>query len=206
MEEIFGAENLSQNKMFANTFSHLLLVNNGGVFTVSDLPWNAQIGPITGILAIDVDANGFDDLVCIGNNSYTRVTHGPDDAQNGMILLNSANGMKVSGGVSNGFYVPGDGRGLVWYEKANQKLGIAASQNNDYVKLFDPIADMKFLRAPSNAVKATLILKDGTKKSSYIGRGSGYYSSKTPGIVINKMVKSVIWTDKNGKDISSSNI
>jgi hypothetical protein len=40
-----------------------LLVNNGGVFTVSDLPWNAQIGPITGILAIDVDANGFDDLV-----------------------------------------------------------------------------------------------------------------------------------------------
>lgn len=205
MEEIFGAENLSQNKMFANTFSHLLLVNNGGVFTVSDLPWNAQIGPITGILAIDVDANGFDDLVCIGNNSYTRVTHGPDDAQNGMILLNSSNGMTVSGGVGNGFYVPGDGRGLVWYEKANQKLGIAASQNNDFVKLFDPNAEMKFLRAPSNAVNATLILKDGTKKSSYIGRGSGYYSSKTPGIVINKLVKSVIWTDKNGKDISSSN-
>ena len=206
MEEIFGAENLSQSKMFANTFSHLVLVNNGGVFTVSDLPWESQVGPITGIIALDVDANGFDDLICIGNNGYTRVTHGPDDAQNGMIILNSGSDLSVNRGIDNGFYVPGDGRGLVWFQKSNQKMGLAAAQNNDFVKIFEPKKPLKFVKAPKNAVKAYSMMVDGTKKCNYIGMGSGYYSGKTPGVILNESVKSVIWVDKNGKEMSKIGI
>ncbi len=198
MTEIFGEPNLSQNKMFANEFSHLLLTNNGNGFAVSKLPFEANIGPITGMMTIDVNGDGFDDIVGTGNNRYSRVTHGPDDALNGFVLLNNNGKLSFKNGPHVGFNVPGDGRAIVSLP-VNNSIQIVASQNNASPKTFKLKNNTTFIKAPKGAVKSILTLTNGKTKQCYIGYGGGYLSGRYPGVYLNKSVKSVQFYNSKGQ-------
>ena len=52
--EIFGKDNMEQNKVFANDFTSLLLTNNNGIFRATPLPRIAQLGPVFGIDSVEL--------------------------------------------------------------------------------------------------------------------------------------------------------
>jgi hypothetical protein len=204
IDQIFDVENLKKNSLKASEFSNLLLRNNGGTFSIEHLPNIAQAGPIYGMLACDVDGNGFQDIVCIGNNFSTRVQHGKDDAFNGFVLLNNNGQLTYSNGVTNGFYVPGDGKSLVWLPGKNSGLTLVASQNKDKSLLFrSKKKNMKFVQAPKGSVYAKVQLKSGKTRVECTGFGSGYISGSVPGVWVNEQVTGVQFVMANGKTTSA---
>lgn len=198
MLDIFGEENLNQSKMFANEFQHLLLLNNGGAFTVSPLPFESQMGPINGMQVCDINQDGYDDILCIGNNSYTRVTHGPDDAMNGGVLLNNKGTFSWKNGSDVGFYVPGDGRALGWVNQPNNDIRFIATQNNAKAKVFKPAKSFKYVKTPTRAIAAVCEMADGGKKKVYLGYGNGYLTSSFPGVLSNSSIKQIVFYDNKG--------
>lgn len=190
---------MKQHKLFANDFSHLLAVNNGGTFTMTALPWLSQSAPIFGMAAMDVNSDGYDDILCIGNNSYNRVTHGPDDALNGCILINKAGLLSYSDGLENGFYVPHDGRSLITFSNAQREISLVASENNRTVKVFKATGKLSSVKPPKGAVSAVVELVSGQKKVVYIGYGSGYLSGSSPAVIQNSSTKSIIFYNNKGQ-------
>lgn len=177
----------------------MLVVNNGGTFSVTPLPQNAQSAPIYGLAASDVNGDGYDDIIGIGNNSYNRVTHGPDDALNGFVLINHAGVLTYTDGLENGFYVPNDGRSIVSFRNGQNEIAYVASVNNKNAKVFKGGNKNTGVKPPKGAVYASVELMNGQNKSAYIGYGSGYISGSSPVVERTKSVKTIIFYNNRGQ-------
>ncbi len=76
-----------------DSFASLYLQNNGdGTFTAVPLPTLAQISPIRGIVAHDVDGDGNLDLIVAGNFTEMEPNTTPPDAGNGLWLRGDGRG------------------------------------------------------------------------------------------------------------------
>jgi len=112
INDIIPAQKLSALKpLKANTFSTIILKNTGDGFVVEQLPVEAQCAPTFTIYCVDVNKDGYDDLLLFGNNNFNRIRIGRLDANHGMLFLNNGKG-KFSYVPQNksGFNVRGDVR------------------------------------------------------------------------------------------------
>ncbi|HVH66801.1 MAG TPA: VCBS repeat-containing protein [Gemmatimonadales bacterium] len=113
--QMFGPSQLQQALHYqADTFASVYLQNNGnGTFSVSALPTLAQIAPIRGILADDVDGDGNLDLVVAGNLDDTEPNTAPADAGNGLWLRGDGQGhFTAIPALESGFLAPRHVTGL----------------------------------------------------------------------------------------------
>ena len=94
VEQLFGAPQLRRALHYqTDTFASVSLQNNGdGTFTSVRLPNPAQIAPIRGIIAHDVDGDGNLDLIVAGNLYETEPNTPPGDAGNGLWLKGDGQG------------------------------------------------------------------------------------------------------------------
>ena len=94
VDQLFGADALKRALHYqADTFASLYLQNNGnGTFTVERLPNLAQLSPIRGIVARDVDGDGNLDLIVAGNLTEMEPNTTPPDAGNGLWLKGDGKG------------------------------------------------------------------------------------------------------------------
>ncbi len=94
MVQLFGAAQLRRALHYqTDTFASLYLQNNGnGRFTSVPLPNLAQLAPIRGIIAHDVDGDGNLDLIVAGNMDNTEPNTPPADAGNGLWLKGDGRG------------------------------------------------------------------------------------------------------------------
>jgi hypothetical protein len=94
MRQLFSAAQLREAlRLQADTFASMYLRNDGGGrFSASPLPNLAQISPIKGIVADDVDADGHLDLVLVGNIYDTEPNTPRADAGNGLWLRGNGKG------------------------------------------------------------------------------------------------------------------
>jgi hypothetical protein len=92
--QIFSSSQLQQAVHYqADTFASAYLQNNGdGTFTPFPLPNLAQISPINGIIAHDVDGDGNLDLIVAGNLYYAEPNTPRADAGNGLWLRGDGRG------------------------------------------------------------------------------------------------------------------
>ncbi len=109
VEQLFGSEPLRRALHYqTDTFASLYLQNNGnGTFTPVRLPNLAQISPIRGIVAHDVDGDGNLDLIVAGNFTEMEPNTTPPDAGNGLWLRGDGRGHFVS-------TAPALGRAAYW--------------------------------------------------------------------------------------------
>jgi hypothetical protein len=80
VDEIFPAEQLAKAKRYAATelASGIYYQKADKTFEFKPLPSMAQISPINGIVARDLDGDGVvTDLYCVGNNLRARALDGP---------------------------------------------------------------------------------------------------------------------------------
>lgn len=110
LEDIYGEELLEAYKKEVNEFRSLLLVNRGnGLFDITPLPIEGQMAPLLDCEAMDLNNDGMEDLILVGNIYNTEVETPRLDAGSGLVLYANGNaGYKYERGFQTGFYVGGN--------------------------------------------------------------------------------------------------
>jgi hypothetical protein len=123
----------------ANTFKSVVLVNDGNAhYILKPLPAEAQVSCLFGMIAQDVNADGNIDLILNGNDFGNEVFIGRYDALNGLVLIGDGHGnFRALKSRESGIYIPGNGRMLTRYRRANGKMAILATQHNGSMRFFE---------------------------------------------------------------------
>lgn len=160
-------------------------------FEVHALPAAAQLGPVYGITARDIDGDGWTDLVLTGNEFSMAAYLGRQDALNGLVLLNKGKqGFNSLSIAESGFYTPASGRALVELMVQNQPA-VAAGQNRDMLKLFrSNNKNQSVIRLAPNETHAIVYLKDGSKRKEEYAFGQGFLSQSSRFISLNTFIVS----------------
>lgn len=101
-----------------------------GTFAAHELPLEAQVAPIQGILPGDVDGDGAIDLLLVGNSFETEVETGRFDAFNGLLLRGTGAGWRPVHPTESGFFFPANGRYLARLRRADGSSLIVAAGND----------------------------------------------------------------------------
>jgi hypothetical protein len=100
------------------------------------LPPLAQIAPINGIVADDLNGDGNLDVLMVGNDFGNEVFFGRHDAFTGLALLGDGkNNFTIVKTDTSKFYVPGDAKALVKLSGSKRDL-VIASRNRNTIKAF----------------------------------------------------------------------
>jgi len=138
MRQILSEAQLKQAVHYqVDTFASMYLHNDGnGTFSSSALPNLAQIAPIKGIIAHDVDGDGHLDLVVAGNLYDAEANTPRADAGNGLWLRGDGQGRftPVSPRES-GFLAPLNVTGLALIKTPGGKAVVVAN-NGDSLRVF----------------------------------------------------------------------
>jgi len=121
----------------AYTFASSLVRNDGGGrFTLVPLPREAQLAPVYGLLAADVDRDGHADLVLGGNFDGFKPEIGRAAASYGLVLRGDGRGgFTPVRAAESGFFVPGQTRDIRRVRTPGGDLYVVA-RNDDHPLLF----------------------------------------------------------------------
>jgi len=112
--EILPEEKIEGSVVYEiSSFESILLINDNGKLIAKSLPNEAQIAPIKSALVIDVNKDGYKDIITVGNHYGVEVETVRYDAGYGTVLLgNGENDFSFMPAGKSGFYVPRDSRDL----------------------------------------------------------------------------------------------
>ena len=105
---------------------------------VHELPAMAQVSAMNGMQVIDINQDGFLDVLFVGNNYGNEVSTGRYDASNGGVLLGDGKG-KFRYQQNSGLFVPNDAKSLVSIQLGKDQLGFIALQNRGAMHVFKPV-------------------------------------------------------------------
>lgn len=115
LEDVYGPRLEGALKLEVNNFASVIMKLNTetGKFETWELPRMAQISPVNGIVAIDLNGDNLKDLVLGGNLYQSEVETGRADAGNGLVLINQGNlEFKALTVNESGLYIPEDVKSL----------------------------------------------------------------------------------------------
>jgi enediyne biosynthesis protein E4 len=94
--------------------SGIFLSQSDGAFRFAPLPWEAQLFPVFGLVAGDLDGDGLADLALVGNSSAPASEIGPfDGGLSALLVGDGRGGLRALSTRESGLVVAGDGRALV---------------------------------------------------------------------------------------------
>ncbi len=184
----------------ANNLQSSYINNLGnGKFEIKALPIQAQFAPLYGMVAEDVDGDGYLDVIITGNDFGTEVGAGRYDALNGLILKGDGKGsFKPLTIQQAGIYIPGDGKALVALRSVNNSLLIAGSQNKSSLKLFSAKATGNVLPLLPDDHYVNITYLNGSKRKQEVYFGSSFLSQSANLIITNSnMQKIEVTNSKN---------
>jgi len=162
------------------------------------LPAEAQFAPIFGIVATDVNGDGFVDFLLNGNEFSMAPGLGRSDALNGLLLLGNGKGnFRPLSVLESGIYIPGNGKAAVQLN-VNGKLTFAASQNRGHLKLFKSRENTEFFKPAGNDRSAIVEYKNGQIRKEEFFYGSSFLSQSSRLLNLSPNVKSVTVFDNKG--------
>lgn len=138
IQELFDKEVLSQATVKeATLFGSVVAINQGnGSFDIRPLPMEAQLSSIRAIQLIDVNSDGLNDLILLGNDSDYTPQYSRSDANHGLLLINLGAGRykSVSSNVS-GIKIKGDVRDVSLLRIGGEDQVIVAINNSTPILL-----------------------------------------------------------------------
>ncbi|GAB2570813.1 CRTAC1 family protein [Spirosoma areae] len=176
-------------KLSANYLMSSFIENKGNgrsgapQFEVKPLPVVAQAAPIFGMLAQDVDGDGNEDAILLGNEHGSDLVAGRMDAFNGLVLKGNGKGEFVPLPMSQtGFYVPGNAKALVSFPDPKGRLQIAATENRGPLRVFAVQQPQTFSPVDARTTAVTVRLKNGRTRRQEIPFGTSFYSQSARGV------------------------
>ncbi|WP_265241554.1 VCBS repeat-containing protein [Muriicola sp. Z0-33] len=180
-----------------------------GKFKMHALPVEAQLAPVYGTLATDLDNDGFTDLLLVGNDYGMEVQQGRADAFSGLVLKNTGNKSFSPETLEHShFFVPGDAKALVALDRKDKNPLYIASQNNDSLRVFETIKAIKqeVIRLRNNEVKAQMVFKDGGMSLQEFYWGDSFQSQSSRTISAGERIKEIRFFDNSGKETRTVSI
>jgi hypothetical protein len=188
-------------RLKATTLQSCFLRNDGnGHFTIIPLPNLAQISVINGMVVDDFDGDGNLDVLINGNDFGTSIGIGRYDASYGLLLKgDGSGGFTPLSLIESGICIPGNGKALVKLRDAAGHYLVAASQNKDFLKLYQLQQPSGMIPVMPNEVSALIHYKNGKTQKEEIYYGSSFLSQSARFIRTNPAMSSVTVTDSQGR-------
>jgi hypothetical protein len=123
-----------------NTMATTIWKNQNGKFIPEELPVEAQLSPVFGMEAVDLNGDQQLDLILIGNSYETRIELGWEDASNGVILMNNGKG-KMEAHANGGWFTPNNAKSLARI-RVNDKLVYLVGNNHEKLQAFEYKGDV----------------------------------------------------------------
>jgi len=201
MSQVFTPDELNSSlKLSMHTFATSWVENKGNMqFEVHQLPLQAQLSNINGIVINDFDGDGNLDIALSTNDYGTSPMLGQNDAMNGLVLKGNGNGkFNPLTIMQSGLYIPFNGKALI-NTIVNNIPTLVATQNAGKVLLFkNKKYNGKVLKLNKNDVYAIIALKNGKKRKEEFTYGSSYLSQSLRFLLLNNNIKEVqIFDNKN---------
>ncbi|MCH8567941.1 MAG: VCBS repeat-containing protein [Balneolales bacterium] len=140
MQEIFSVEQLNNARLLeATTLGSTVFWNNGdGTFRPQLLPMRAQLAPVYGILAEDLNGNGYPEVLLAGNLYGVKPQSGPYDASRGVMLQYNPErkALEAVSSLQSGFEVLGEGRNILSIKGPDMEKRILVARYNDRPLLY----------------------------------------------------------------------
>lgn len=112
------------------SFESIVLINENGKLIKKSLPNEVQISPVKSSIVMDVNADGYKDIIIVGNHYGVEVETTRYDAGFGGVLFgDGSNNFTFLPPKESGFYVPYDSRDLTLIDNSNGALLLVT--NND---------------------------------------------------------------------------
>ena len=193
-------------RLKATMLQSCLMRNDGnGKFTLIKLPVEAQMSQLCGITVDDFDGDGNLDVAMSGNDYGTEVNTGRYDAFNGLMLKgNGKGGFTPLSILQSGIYIPGDGKALVKLQGAGGKYLLAATQNKDFMKVFELKQAPKTVKLQPLDMYADIRFKNGKSQREEFYNGESFLSQSGRFMKLSSEMASVIITDNYGHKRSIS--
>jgi hypothetical protein len=202
MDQILSSEQLQGALILkaTNLNSSYCRNDGGGKFTLSSLPYQAQLSALNGILAEDLDGDANLDLVINTNDYGTDVSVGRYDALNGLMFKGDGTGkFNARPILQSGIFIEGNGKALVKLRSKNSQLLVAATQNRGPLKLYELKRPIKNIGIGPDEETAMLILKNGKRQKQELYYGSSFLSQSARFLVLDENVSAIEISDSKGK-------
>ena len=122
------------------SFESIILENKNGKLVSKSLPSEAQISPIKSAVVMDVNNDGYKDIIVVGNHYGVEVETTRYDAGFGGVFLGDRNlNYTFASPVKSGFYIPKDSRNMVIQKVNDRKNRLLITSNNEYICIFDQV-------------------------------------------------------------------
>jgi len=129
LKDVYGEELESAVQKKANTFHSIALVQSKNGFDILNLPLEAQLRPILDGVSLDIDKNGFEDLILVGNLYETEVETPRLDYQNATVLLSDGKQYSYSADYSSQLSFEGNSKSVALLQNKNQGTKILIGIN-----------------------------------------------------------------------------
>jgi hypothetical protein len=184
----------------ANHLASSLLINNGkGKFEVRPLNREMQVAPVNGMLAIDVNQDGHQDIVAVANDYGNEVFAGRYDAATGLVMLGDGRGnFNAVPSRESGFFVPGDAKALVCLKSGNE-VWLAASQNRDSLRTFSMPMPGRFFEAAATDQFVEFTTGNGSTVKAELYYGAAFASQSARRVMLPGHATGIRVTDFTGR-------
>lgn len=202
VHDMFTKEELQDALVLeANNMKSCFIKNEGdGKFECHPLPAQAQWAPLYGMVADDFNGDGNLDLAVNGNDFGPEVSAGRYDALNGLVLLGDGNAnFSAQTILQSGIFIPGDGKALVRLKQAGDHYLLAASQNQDELKLFRLKKGSRMIDVQPDERYAIVHLKNGKTRKVEFLCGDSFQSQSARFITMNEAIESITFFDRKGQ-------
>lgn len=194
--EMFSDEEMSDALILDSKWMKTSVIENlgNGQFAIKALPVQAQLAPIYGILAKDVNTDSRLDILLVGNDHGMEVQQGRADAFSGLVLLNQGDwDFRPLSLSESHFTVLGDARGLAALPGKNGQELILASQHKDSLKVFAHrnTPNQQFVPLQPEEVKAVYHLKNGQTQVKEFYWGDSFMSQSARYVTQSDQIKSI---------------
>lgn len=138
IDELFDASIISNTLVKKAVYSSSLIAyNNNGVYEFKNLPQRAQFSCVCDINCIDVNNDGYKDLVLGGNNFEFKPQYSRLDANYGSVLINDRNSnFNWENYDTSGFFIKGEIKHLNVVEDKQGNKFVVAAINDQSPKVF----------------------------------------------------------------------
>ena len=138
LEDIIGEEKLSNALHYeVKDFHSICLINEGnGNFKKINLPIEAQFSPIMNFTEVDLNSDGTNEIIAVGNLYATEVETPRYDASIGVVLQFEEGKFNVIPTSKTGLRVNGDSKDASLLELQDGELVYIVTNNNSFLELY----------------------------------------------------------------------